>query len=110
MHAPRRFLRHVEVGYLDNPYHNRVHAADVVRCTHVMLLHGGLMPGYCGDGITLLATYLAAVSDPRPAGHDQWHPQGPLACLHASIQTVPAALDICHLHQASLRVPTRTPD
>ena len=34
---------HVEDGYGDNPYHCRVHAADVLRSLHVLLHRGGVM-------------------------------------------------------------------
>ncbi len=55
-----RFLRQVEQGYRDNPYHNKVHAADVVQSMHIILKRGGLVPGYA-DPLTHLACLLAAV-------------------------------------------------
>lgn len=57
----------IEEGYSDeNQYHNRLHAADVLQSTHLILHEGGMMatsssPGYVDD-LTLLACYLAAVS------------------------------------------------
>ena len=57
---PPRFLHCLEVGYLDNPYHSRVHAADVLRTMHITITQGGLIPGYV-DSTTHLACYLAAV-------------------------------------------------
>eukprot|EP01012_Entosiphon_sulcatum_P029448 TRINITY_DN3589_c0_g1_i1.p1 TRINITY_DN3589_c0_g1~~TRINITY_DN3589_c0_g1_i1.p1 ORF type:complete len:644 (+),score=109.16 TRINITY_DN3589_c0_g1_i1:141-2072(+) len=36
------FLLAVESGYHANPYHNAVHAADVLQCTHFILTRGGL--------------------------------------------------------------------
>ncbi len=41
--------------------HNRRHAADVLRTLHVLLVRGGLAPGYA-DSDTMVACYLAAVS------------------------------------------------
>ena len=38
-----RFLIRMEDGYKGNPYHNRIHAADVLRTTHVFLTRGGVM-------------------------------------------------------------------
>ena len=38
-----RFLLRVEDGYPDNPYHNRTHAADVLRTTHIFLTRGGVL-------------------------------------------------------------------
>ncbi len=56
-----RFLRRVEAGYAkDNPYHNSRHAADVLQSFHMILHHGGLMPGYV-DQQALLACYLTAI-------------------------------------------------
>lgn len=34
------FLNTVESNYLENPYHNRTHAADVTRSIHLMLTSG----------------------------------------------------------------------
>jgi hypothetical protein len=56
-----RFLRTVEEGYLDNPYHNCIHASDVLQTMHVLLRRGGLVPGYV-DPVTHMACLLAAVS------------------------------------------------
>lgn len=61
-----RFLRAVEAGYRDNPYHNRTHAADVLQTMHALLTRGGLVPHYA-DPLTQLACYLAA------ATHDLEH-------------------------------------
>ena len=38
-----RFLLRIEDGYKDNPYHSRIHAADVLRTTHVFLTRGGVL-------------------------------------------------------------------
>ncbi|GAX86004.1 hypothetical protein CEUSTIGMA_g13420.t1 [Chlamydomonas eustigma] len=38
-----RFLICIEDGYRDNPYHNRTHAADVLRNVHVITVRGGLL-------------------------------------------------------------------
>jgi len=55
-----RFLRHVEDGYRSNPYHNRVHTADVLQTMHVLLKRGGMQPGYA-DPLSHMACLLAAV-------------------------------------------------
>jgi hypothetical protein len=57
-----RWLTRIEDGYPDNPYHNRTHAADVVRTAHVVCTRGGLLAGTQADELTLLALYLSAVS------------------------------------------------
>jgi|TARA_B110000208_G_scaffold107184_1_gene132976 hypothetical protein len=33
------FLSEIEKGYLDNPYHNKAHAADVSHSVHFLLEH-----------------------------------------------------------------------
>eukprot|EP00775_Hariotina_reticulata_P014115 gene14115-14244_t len=55
------WLVHVEDGYQANPYHNRTHAADVLRNLHVIMCRGGLAAAGLGDDLTVLGTYLAAV-------------------------------------------------
>lgn len=56
-----KFLMLVEDGYPQNPYHNRIHAADVLRSLHVLLSRGGLIEaGYCENQV-LLACYLSAI-------------------------------------------------
>jgi len=55
-----RFLRHVEEGYRNNPYHNKIHAADVLQTMQVILKRGGMLPGYA-DPLTHMACLLAAV-------------------------------------------------
>jgi hypothetical protein len=58
--ALARFLRRMEAGYRGNPYHNAVHAADVLQTLHCIVMRGGLMPGYV-DPLFLMACYTAAV-------------------------------------------------
>jgi hypothetical protein len=53
------FLDNVESKYIDNPYHNRIHAADVTRGIHLML-HLGLATVL--DDEQKLALYIAAAS------------------------------------------------
>eukprot|EP00802_Teleaulax_amphioxeia_P001333 Tamp_01335.p1 GENE.Tamp_01335~~Tamp_01335.p1 ORF type:complete len:712 (+),score=206.96 Tamp_01335:78-2213(+) len=36
------FLRQIETGHLDNPYHNATHVADVVQSMHCIITKGGL--------------------------------------------------------------------
>jgi hypothetical protein len=57
-----QFLHRVEEGYPSNPYHNRMHAADVLQSLHVLLCQGGLMQSNVCDDLSLLSCYLAAVS------------------------------------------------
>eukprot|EP01028_Stygiella_incarcerata_P013862 TRINITY_DN853_c0_g1_i1.p1 TRINITY_DN853_c0_g1~~TRINITY_DN853_c0_g1_i1.p1 ORF type:complete len:563 (+),score=134.06 TRINITY_DN853_c0_g1_i1:163-1851(+) len=62
----QKYLLTCEGMYLDNPYHNRIHAADAVHCVHWILLKCELS-GYLKDHI--LATAILAV-----AMHDLDHP------------------------------------
>ncbi|KAF5833462.1 hypothetical protein DUNSADRAFT_10217 [Dunaliella salina] len=56
------FLLTVEDRYIDNPYHNRIHAADVLRTLHVMMSRGGIRQAmHSTHDIALLAAYMAAV-------------------------------------------------
>lgn len=57
----QRFLEHVEKGYRDVPYHNKVHVLDVVQRFHAISLHLTLSPE------ERLAGYIAA------AAHDYGH-------------------------------------
>eukprot|EP00195_Chlamydomonas_chlamydogama_P005551 CAMPEP_0202896684 /NCGR_PEP_ID=MMETSP1392-20130828/5636_1 /ASSEMBLY_ACC=CAM_ASM_000868 /TAXON_ID=225041 /ORGANISM="Chlamydomonas chlamydogama, Strain SAG 11-48b" /LENGTH=2072 /DNA_ID=CAMNT_0049582125 /DNA_START=504 /DNA_END=6722 /DNA_ORIENTATION=+ len=41
--ALARFLVHIEDGYANHPYHNRTHAADVLRTMHIIMTRGGLL-------------------------------------------------------------------
>lgn len=59
------FLRGIESQYMANPYHNAVHAADVVQSTHALLL-GELDPQF--SELEVLTVILAA------ACHDVAHP------------------------------------
>lgn len=60
----RRYLKAIEDGYGDvNPYHSRLHAADVLQSLHVTLHNGGMVgPESYADDLTLMTCYLAAVS------------------------------------------------
>ncbi|GLI60869.1 hypothetical protein VaNZ11_003086, partial [Volvox africanus] len=62
-----RLLRRVEGGYLENPYHNAVHAADVLQTMHVLIRSAQLHVHYL-DPLGLLAAYFAAII------HDYAHP------------------------------------
>ncbi|KAL6764769.1 3'5'-cyclic nucleotide phosphodiesterase [Haematococcus lacustris] len=55
-----RFLRAIEDGYINNPYHSKTHAADVLQTYNLILKRGGLIPGYV-DPLTHVACLLAAV-------------------------------------------------
>lgn len=62
--AARRYLKAIEDGYGNvNPYHSRLHAADVLQSLHVTLHNGGMVgPESYADDLTLMTCYLAAVS------------------------------------------------
>lgn len=62
----RNFLSVIEDGYLDNPYHNKNHAADVMQTVHFLLEHGSL--GLHLTDIEILAALVAS------AIHDFDHP------------------------------------
>ena len=55
-----RFLRAAESCYQSHPYHNNVHASDVLQTLHMVLTWGGLVPHYA-DPLTQLACYISAV-------------------------------------------------
>ncbi|PNH07949.1 putative 3',5'-cyclic phosphodiesterase pde-1 [Tetrabaena socialis] len=61
-----RFLRKIEDGYPDNPYHNKTHAADVLQGMHCLLTRGGLHRRL-GEDVAIFASYLAAIA------HDYEH-------------------------------------
>jgi len=52
------FLRVVESGHQENPYHNSTHVADVVQSMHCLLIKGGVAP-YLGR-LDFLASIIAA--------------------------------------------------
>ena len=54
----------VEDGYPSNPYHNRIHAADVLQNLNVLLCRGGLMQSEYCDDVAHLSCYLSAVGFP----------------------------------------------
>ncbi len=57
-----RYLITVEDRYNHNPYHNRIHAADVLRTLHVIMTRGGIRQAmHTAHDIALLAAYFAAV-------------------------------------------------
>ncbi len=62
------YIRQVERGYNDNPYHNKIHAADVLHATHYWLQSSALKPVCDRYPLLRLATYVAA------AVHDYKHP------------------------------------
>lgn len=62
----RAFFQKIQDGYLDNSYHNKIHAADVMQTLHVYL-KGGLVSGNVSQ-LDILAALVAA------AVHDYGHP------------------------------------
>jgi hypothetical protein len=86
----KSFFSSVESGYRDNPYHNKVHAADVLQAVFYFLHHGGLTRNL--SPVELLAALVAA------AVHDYDHPgrtnqffvatQAPLAVLYNDLSVL----------------------
>lgn len=62
-----QFLNAIENMYIDNPYHNKIHAADVTQTLHVLLHMGGSHLA-SDDPMELFALLIAAVV------HDVGHP------------------------------------
>jgi len=60
------FLREIEAGYHPNPYHNNLHATDVLQCMHYIISKGGLSQFMTDEDI--LAALLSAIV------HDYQHP------------------------------------
>ena len=52
------FLRTIEDGYIDNPYHSCVHAAGVLQMLH-MLIQNGLRQSGALDETLQLSCYIA---------------------------------------------------
>ncbi|KAK9859297.1 hypothetical protein WJX84_010074 [Apatococcus fuscideae] len=61
------FLQHIEAGYVDHPYHNRVHATAVLQVMHMLMQNGLIRLGVLQD-VMILACYLSAIC------HDFEHP------------------------------------
>ncbi|KAK9826226.1 hypothetical protein WJX74_001194 [Apatococcus lobatus] len=61
------FLRGIEDGYIDNPYHSCTHAASVLQIIH-MLVQNGLIQSGILDEPMQLSCYMAAIC------HDYAHP------------------------------------
>ena len=90
VHKMRRFFRLVEDGYPDNPYHNRVHATDVLQRLHAIIHPLSMSPldrlalyvtaachdfGHCG----FTNTYLVAT---RHILARRYHNRSPLENFH----------------------------
>ena len=58
-----RFLCRIEEGYPNNPYHSRIHAADVLRNLYCILTQGGLLHAVWQDSpdMGLLMAFLSAI-------------------------------------------------
>ncbi|KAK9842956.1 hypothetical protein WJX74_004848 [Apatococcus lobatus] len=61
------FLRELEDGYLDNPYHSSTHAAGVLQMIHMLVQNGLIQSGVLDDSLQL-SCYMAAIC------HDYAHP------------------------------------
>ena len=66
-----RFLLRIEQGYPNNPYHSRVHAADVLRMFHVVLTRGGVL-----SALMASSRARAAVSPPHDSRATPQHEHG----------------------------------
>jgi len=62
------FIKRIQSGYRANPYHNALHAADVVQTVHYFLTTGGYMEQADLNNIELAAMFISA------AIHDYDHP------------------------------------
>jgi hypothetical protein len=62
-----KFLRRIEDGYPDNPYHSRIHATAVLHMTYMLISQGGVMKT-AFEPETVMCCYLAAIM------HDYKHP------------------------------------
>lgn len=114
-HKLVKFLMRVEDGYptglgSGNPYHNRIHAADVLQSLHVLVVRGGLVThGYC-DETALTSCYLSAVSECGLRGVRCW-PVGVCASTPCRRRAAPvwdgwrpAACSPCHAMMGSATV------
>ena len=64
-----RFLICIEDGYRNNPYHSRVHAADVLRNLHVIANRGGLLKAMgIGEPVETGVVGGAPGQSPQPPG------------------------------------------
>ncbi len=67
-----RFCHHLEQLYTEMPYHNRVHASDVMQTMHVLMTQGGLVgSGYMGTDAVGPVRHLACLL--AAAAHDVDH-------------------------------------
>eukprot|EP00002_Diphylleia_rotans_P005239 TRINITY_DN1434_c0_g1_i4.p1 TRINITY_DN1434_c0_g1~~TRINITY_DN1434_c0_g1_i4.p1 ORF type:complete len:1076 (+),score=202.61 TRINITY_DN1434_c0_g1_i4:227-3454(+) len=62
----KRFLSTIEDGYVNNPYHNSLHATDVLQSFHSLICNGGLIQLL--EPIEVFACLLASII------HDYKHP------------------------------------
>ena len=62
------WMRAIEDGYKDNPYHSSTHAAGVLQMTHMLLTHG-LMSSGAVDATMQLACYIAGELQPAETSH-----------------------------------------
>ena len=63
-----RFLIRIEEGYPNNPYHCRIHAADVLRTFHVVLNRGRVMAAVCASARAKMGAHDDVVS--LASGHE----------------------------------------
>lgn len=63
------FLEHIRTGYLEkNPYHNDIHAADVLQTCYSMLMHSNIIEIIMLDKFDIASLFISAII------HDFKHP------------------------------------
>lgn len=101
--VPSRYLVAVEDNYRDNPYHNRIHAADVLRTLHCIMTRGGVRQvgacrrrggGQSGQHLGLLCSRCVR-AEVHAAGQHRQRLQG--GCTQLSVPVL--ALVVHHAHR-----------
>lgn len=86
----QKYLLVCEGMYLDNPYHNRIHAADAVHCVHWILLKCELS-GYLKDHIlaaSILAVAMHDLDHPGLNNAFQVNTRSPLALIYNDVSVL----------------------
>ena len=84
-----QYLRRLEEGYPDgNPYHCRIHAADVVRSLYCILTQGGVLKAIWPEGedtALMVALFSAAIHDYEHKGLNVSAIYDPSMCMRTSM-------------------------